>query len=74
MLTGRFPIRRGLHIVLGCFILLGAPMIAGAFLSLTEGANQTAPPMQAPPVAETPRDDLPPADYDPYAGASLRRD
>ena len=33
LMTGRLAIRDALRVVLGCFILLGAPVIAGAFIS-----------------------------------------
>jgi hypothetical protein len=72
MLTGRVPVRRGLQVVLGCFILLGAPTIAATF---TSALRDPSPPPQLPPSElASPRGDLPPAVYDPYAGASLRRD
>lgn len=76
MLGGRLPVRHGMRVVLGCFVLLGAPAIAAGIA----GAWQEIPasPPLAPATAiepiEEPRADLPPADYDPYAGASLRRD
>ncbi len=34
MLTGRLPVREGLRVVLGCFVLLGAPVIAAGFMAL----------------------------------------
>lgn len=72
MLTGRLPVRRGLELVLGCFVLLGAPVIASAFIG---GAQREAAPLPPPPPPAPPaRAELPPADYDPYAGASLRQD
>ena len=75
LLTGRFDIRRAGLVALGCFVLLGAPIIASAFLTITTSVSQTAPPPPAPIVAvEDVRGDLPPAEYDPYAGASMRRD
>ncbi len=72
MLTGRWPLRLGIRVVLGCFVLLGAPVIATGLMGTFEDrpvAVVVAP--EAP--AAMPREDLPPADYDPYAGASLRR-
>lgn len=74
MLTGRLSIKLGLRVVLGCFILLSAPFIASAFLQLPLQSNNVPPPEPLSVAAENPREDLPPADYDPYAGASLRRD
>ena len=74
MLTGRLPIKLGLRVVLGCFILLAAPVIASAFLQ-SPLRSIAAPPAEPSTIAkDDPRKDLPPSDYDPYAGASLRRD
>ncbi len=73
LLTGRLAVREGLRVVLGCFLLLGAPTIAAALLAL---ASQG--PIEAPSSVEAsqpdlgPREDLPPVEYDPYAGASRR--
>lgn len=33
MLTGRLPLREGMRVVVGCFILLGAPAIAAGILA-----------------------------------------
>ncbi|MEX0342684.1 MAG: TrbC/VirB2 family protein [Erythrobacter sp.] len=71
MLMGQMPIRQGMRVVLGCFVLLGAPAI-GTGLS---GAWQSAAPAEPEPMVIMPaeaRTSLPPANYDPYAGASLR--
>lgn len=73
MLTGRLPIKQGLRVVLGCFILLGAPGIAAGIVDATYETPQAS--SQSPPVpAESlaPRPDLPPANYDPYDGASFK--
>jgi type IV secretory pathway VirB2 component (pilin) len=75
MLTGRLPLREGVRVALGCFVLLGAPVIAAG---LTQGgsglfdASSSMPPGAV--QSEMPRADLPPANYDPYAGASLGQD
>ncbi|RXZ63900.1 TrbC/VirB2 family protein [Pelagerythrobacter rhizovicinus] len=73
MLSGRFPVRRGLQVAIGCFLLLGAPLVAITFTGVW---RQPIPPQESIMVAEPadPRGDLLPADYDPYAGASLRPD
>jgi len=71
-LTGRRPIGQSVRVVLGCFVLLGAPMIAAGLL---EGASTVSEqqshfaPINA---GGNPREGLPPSDYDPYAGASVR--
>ena len=75
MLTGRVPIRRGLFIALGAFILLAAPIIATGFAQIWQGQNAVSYAPEA--IADSdlgPREDLPPSDYDPYAGASIRGD
>jgi type IV secretion system protein VirB2 len=72
MLTGRLPLREGARSVVGCFVLLGASVIASGFVQGGSGVIETTGP--SPPVAEqieNPRPDLPPANFDPYAGASL---
>lgn len=72
MMSGRSAIRDGIRIVIGCFVLLGAPTIAFSLLHLADGAQQQPilEPTVAGPPPPTPK--LPPANYDPYAGASLR--
>ena len=75
MMSGRLPIRQGAKVVLGCFVLLGAPVIASGFLQLGDEARvydgaAASPQTQSLP----PREELPPSTYDPYAGASMRDD
>lgn len=77
MFSGRVPARRGLMVVLGCFILFGAPAIAAgiqSFLAGSGGQPALAPvpaaPAPPPPVAPAPPP-YPPANRDPYAGASV---
>lgn len=72
-LGGRLPVRMGVRAVLGCFVVLGAPAIASALM--WQGEEPTPQVVYEAPsgVAEPARPELPPADYDPYSGASLRR-
>ena len=74
MLAGRMPVRRGLTVIGGCFILFGAPFIAAGIQASVGGegmpikrapAELTGPPVIPPP------EPLPVANYDPYAGASV---
>lgn len=74
MLGGRLPVREGVRVIFGCFVLLGAPIIANAFVmtgeylvpkQITTEANRPLP---------APARELPPSAFDPYAGASLRQD
>lgn len=73
MLQGRMPLRRGVGVVLGCFVIFGAGLIANALMALATGDGgemRAAPvPVSAPstPVAPPPQ----PQVYDPYAGASV---
>jgi type IV secretory pathway VirB2 component (pilin) len=71
MLTGRLGLRRGLTVVLGCFILFGASGIASTLTgqSGTAKEQRLLPPktnalMQAQGASQ-------PSSYDPYAGASV---
>ena len=72
-LTGRMPIRRAARVVLGCFILLGAPVIANGLSGLWQGGAGAVGSSERP-VTTDQRAPLPQATYDPYAGASIRRD
>lgn len=40
MLTGRLPIRRGGEVIVGCFLLLGAPAVAVGILDFVENRNR----------------------------------
>jgi type IV secretion system protein VirB2 len=77
LLSGRMQVRRGVEVVLGCFLLLGAGLLAAQLQQLASdagGASSTGgEQVIVPAPVETPPP-LPPANYDPYAGASLRQD
>ncbi len=74
MLTGRLPIRRGIVVVTGCFVLLGAPIIASGLLTATSPTfSEKSMPHSPPDRVLYEREPLPEATYNPYAGASLRR-
>lgn len=69
MLTGRVNVRYGATVIIGCFILFGAPSIVAGLQSAVMGGNapeQLAALPEPPPVVIPPQ---PPRD--PYAGASL---
>jgi type IV secretory pathway VirB2 component (pilin) len=78
MLSGRIPVRRGLSVALGCFILFGAPAIARGISSLaysqaaTERVAVPAFEIPPPPPRLDPPASAPRVDGDPYAGASVR--
>lgn len=72
MLSGRIPVREGMRVLLGCFLLLGAPAIAAGLMhSATTGPLVVISPQSAPlpPLPKAPA----PVPYDPYAGASVPR-
>ena len=71
LLGGRLSLRRGGLLVLGCFVLFGAPSIARGLLGL---AGETRGPIavSAPTAFDVPPPAVPtPPAYDPYAGAAV---
>jgi type IV secretory pathway VirB2 component (pilin) len=61
MLTGQMQLREGMRVVIGCFVLLGAPVIATGSMRVGSGKDYPSPPV--PPIAvpsEIPRGNLPP--------------
>ena len=71
LLEGRLTVRRGATVVLGCFILFGAPAIARELLGLAgRDGGQFAAPDLPPSASPQPQPPLPPQP-DPYAGASV---
>lgn len=73
MLSGRISLRRGLQVVLGCFLLLGASTVSAQLQQLARGTGDVAAPAAQVIEIESKPKPLPPANYDPYAGASLRK-
>lgn len=76
MLQGRLPLRRGMTVVLGCFVIFGASAIADGLLRLGDAAGGSDRGTIAPMIAASPSPPLPPVPaqpqvYDPYAGASV---
>lgn len=78
MLSGRIDVRRAATIVVGCFVLFGAPTIVAGIRGAASGLD--AAPSDAAAIATPPPQPLaepsrtaPPVGYDPYAGASVPR-
>ncbi len=71
MLAGRVDWRQGLRVVLGCFILFGAPAIVSELTALVRG-SEVAATSNAASADFAPPPSLPHAD--PYAGASVPMD
>lgn len=76
MLTGRLHVRRGLQVVLGCFVLLGSSALAGGLTDLAGNGTEAGPhvivlPSPAATLLLAPMGDRN-NPFDPYSGASLR--
>lgn len=72
MMQGRIEWRSGVRIIMGCFILFGAPAIAKGVIDAALG--RYAQPMAATAVQPAPTMTAAPApQFDPYAGAALPR-
>ena len=75
MLTGRVPVRRGATVLLGCFVLFGAPVIAAGIYDVARGSDNSALLQVEPTTAVPPSVPLAPqtpsSTYDPYAGAAV---
>jgi len=79
LLQGRLPVRRGMTVILGCFLLFGAPAIARGLLLSSALVGAPAQVAEQPviqlPAFEVPigRKEVPQVESDPYAGASVAR-
>lgn len=79
MLSGRVNVRRGLTVILGCFILFGARAIAQGLRGGVALVANDVPAPPFPPQEPQRREPLvgapaqPQPTSDPYAGAALRR-
>jgi type IV secretory pathway VirB2 component (pilin) len=74
MLAGRVSIRYGLTVIAGCFILFGASTIVAGIQSSLAGGDRGAALYAPEPTASAAPPPLPappPANNDPYAGASV---
>lgn len=80
MLFGRLSLRRGMEVVIGCFVLAGATEIAGSIMQPVKGAAFPALPSATvvvdeqalPPLGPEPGQRPPSGNpFDPYAGDRL---
>ena len=74
MLTGRTDVRRGGTVILGCFVVFGAPLIAAGLREVLGSGVDSSLTVRAasPPTIVAPPSPPPvPEAYDPYAGASV---
>jgi len=71
LLAGRAAVRRAVQVVLGCFILFGAPVLVREVTGVLRGSSVAVPDMaNGPPVSPPPAPRQPPGG-DPYAGAAV---
>jgi type IV secretion system protein VirB2 len=75
MLSGRIDIRKGLSVLLGCFLLFGAQRIAEGLrlASLADGVTPIAIAPPPPNYIKPPRRTNTTNAFDPYAGAAVMR-
>ncbi|WP_084385126.1 TrbC/VirB2 family protein [Novosphingobium naphthalenivorans] len=72
MLQGRLAVRSGVRVILGCFVLFGAPVIAKALSGgVGQAPAQTVEVYNALPSPPIAIPAPPPPNTDPYAGASV---
>lgn len=71
MLQGRVSVRDGARVVVGCFVLFGAPVIARELLDLARWDAKPAPLVIQPSPAPIAVPSPPAQNRDPYAGASV---
>ena len=69
MLDGRISVKRGVEVILGCFILFSAPAVIAGLRGSTN--DEVVPQFEPSPVPiPTPSPSKAPS-YDPYAGAAM---
>ncbi|MBK8375898.1 MAG: TrbC/VirB2 family protein [Sphingomonadales bacterium] len=74
LLGGRLNWRTGARVVMGVFILFGAPMIAQELMSLArDGDASTVGQVATTPIPPSPQVPANAPVYDPYAGAAVPR-
>lgn len=73
MLQGRLPLRRGMIVVMGCFIVFGSSAIADGLMAVGQSTSTSAGSDMIVSSASPPPPAAPaqPSVYDPYAGASV---
>jgi hypothetical protein len=71
LLTGRIDWRRGLQVVLGCFLLFGAPLLVRELAGVVRGESAVVALPESTAALPLPSAPKPPPQPDPYAGASV---
>jgi type IV secretory pathway VirB2 component (pilin) len=70
MLNGHLDMRRAGRVIIGCFILFGAPILAKGIMAAALGSHERSTRSNPAAINATP---TAPPQFDPYAGASLPR-
>jgi type IV secretory pathway VirB2 component (pilin) len=72
MLSGRLPMRRGVPVILGCFIIFSSGSVASGLLVAADQAGGEGVLIPAAPSAPVYTPTVPKAEpYDPYSGATV---
>lgn len=74
MLAGRLDWRKGTTVVLGCFVLFGAPAIAAGIGGIAKAVTERDPIAENAPEVTEPLASIGPTQpsvYDPYSGAAV---
>jgi type IV secretory pathway VirB2 component (pilin) len=74
LLSGRVPVQRGISVMIGCFVLFSSATIATALVETLQSGREAGtdePVLVSPAPAPPPPAASAPAQYDPYAGASV---
>jgi hypothetical protein len=74
LMSGRFAIRDGFRVVIGCFVLLGASAIGAGLRGVANDAAGSEAPGEVMGVPAPALPELRSSGFDPYAGASLVRE
>lgn len=70
LLDGRIRWRRGISVVLGCFLVFGAPTLTRAFDGVNKRPSSASDGSTSPDL-KTPSLNTTASEYDPYAGAAV---
>lgn len=74
LLTGQIAVRRAVQVVVGCFVLFGAPVVVRELAEAVRGDGEAAPDVASGPPLSPPTAPRQPPSVDPYAGAAVPMD
>lgn len=73
MLQGRLDWKRAARVVIGCFLIFGAPVISAGLLGRIDSQPAYSRSMAAPEIDVPPPPPRQNEQFDPYAGAAVQR-